>query len=595
MAKHIAWTEPEAKQLEQDIFSEYDPGRIRKHIEYLTTLRRIAGTEDELKAAQYIKRCLDEYQVASEIHEFDAYISQPGKAALEILAPVQKSIACLPRIFITSTPPEGVEAELVSVGKGSDEDYQKVTVRGKIVLVEPGPHAGRVLAAQKAESEGAAAQVQITRAKAGAIGMGQARYVWGNPTPDTLDKVPKTAAVAVGYDDGRYLQQLAQKGPLRVRLKAQAWRGFKKIRVPVGCIPGRTEPEKFFLLAGHYCSWFIGATDNSAADALMLEMARIFSKYRQRLKRSVRIAWWSGHEQGTYAGSTWYLDTFWDDIRDHAIAYLAMDGIGRIASSGFDPQNTEEIRKFYEAVIKDTLGLDTRSKRVPKIGDQSYLGIGIPSFTGKPGFTPQQKAAEFDPVWYGHTAEDTLDKLDMDLIAIPFKVNTASILRLCNNPVLPFDFISVAEKFKTALDDIRQANSPAVDLSAIFTALEKFQDKVTVLHAKIEDLLTENEKNPNRHGPGDAFQKVNTTLMALGRILMPVLATKAGRYGQDPMGTPFKPIPILQPLLELNAMAPDTEAYQALRTLLARARNELSDTLHSANRLLDDFLNSRCA
>jgi hypothetical protein len=590
MVKHIAWIGAEEKELEKKIFSEYSTDNIRKHIEYLTTLRRMAGTEDELQAARYIENALDGYGIDSQIHEFDAYISHPGKAELEIIAPFKKSIPCLPRIFITPSPPEGLEAEVVFVGSGSDENYQKVNAQGKIVLVMPGPHAGRVIAAQKAEAQGAIAQIHITKAKPGVIGCGQTRNIWGNPAPETLDKVPKTPAVAICYEDGNDLAELIQKGAVVVRLKADAWRGFGKIRVPVGKIPGAEEPEKFFLLAGHYCSWFIGATDNSAANALMLEMARIFSRYRRHLKRGIRLAWWSGHEQGTYAGSTWYLDTFWDEIRDHGIGYLAMDGIGRIGSSGFDPQNTEEIRKFYESVIRDVLGLETQSKRVSKIGDQSYLGMGLPSFTGKPGFTDEQKAGDLDPVWYGHTAEDTLDKLDMDLIRVPFKVNSAAILRLCNGPVLPYDFITVADMFETGLDDIQKVNPSALNLDAVTSLLEQFKGNVKALHLMIDTVLTQYEKKKNRPDLEDRFKAINTCLIKLGRILMPVLATQAGKYGQDPMGTPFRPIPILRPIEKLERMDSENEEYKALRTLLVRERNKLSDALNWANRPLNFLL-----
>jgi hypothetical protein len=78
--------------------------------------------------------------------------------------------------------------------------------------------------------------------------------------------------------------------------------------------------------------------------------------------------------------------------------------------------------------------------------------------------------------------------------------------------------------------------------------------------------------------------------MKLGRILMPVLATRAGKYGQDPMGTAFRPIPILQPVEKLNGMDSENEEYKALRTLLVRERNKLSDAINSANGLLNTML-----
>jgi hypothetical protein len=591
MEKHISWRDPEERALEEKITAEYSDDEVRKHLEYLTTLTRRAGTGDELKAASYIKGKLDEYGVDSEIYEIDAYISHPGMAELEVLSPLQKSLPCLPRIFITPTPPEGIEAELISVGKGSEKDYQGVDITGKIVLVEPGAREGRVEAAQKAEERGAVAQIQITRGKNRAINFGQTRNTWGNPTQETMDKIPKTPVIAICSEDGNYLEELMKKGPVVVRLKADAWRGYKTIRLPVGTLKGVKESEKYVLLAGHYCSWFIGATDNAAANSLMLEMARIFSKHRKYLGRSIRFAWWSGHEQGTYAGSTWFLDTFWDDVRDNAIAYLVMDGIGRIGSSGFDSGNTEEIRKFYERVIKDVLGLEAKSKRVPKIGDQSYFGVGLPSFTGKPGFAAEQsRSMDVDPVWYGHTAEDTLDKVDMELIIPTFKVNAISILRLCNNPVLPFDFVTVAEAFENGLHDLQKASKSVLDLTSLRRQVEALRKNVEALHKAIEENLSAYEKNRRDRGLEERFKEIHACLMQLGRILMPTLSTKAGKYGQDPMGTKFKPIPSLQPLENLHAMDSDSEEYKALRTSLVRKRNKVSDDLNLANRILGNTL-----
>ncbi|MFC1815447.1 hypothetical protein ACFL0M_05765 [Thermodesulfobacteriota bacterium] len=107
--------------------AEYSSDAVRRHLEYLTTLTRMAGTEDELRAARYITGKLDEYGIDSDLYEFDAYISHPGDAKIEILSFVQKSIPCLAYAFITSTPHEGVEADLILLCKGSEKD--RIVVR----------------------------------------------------------------------------------------------------------------------------------------------------------------------------------------------------------------------------------------------------------------------------------------------------------------------------------------------------------------------------------------------------------------------------------------------------------------------------------
>ena len=368
-----------------------------------------------------------------------------------------------------------------------------------------------------------------------------------------------------------------------------AW--VQKIRVPMGTLKGMKEPEKFVLLGGHYCSWFAGATDNAATNSLLLEMARIFSKYRKHLFRGIKFAWWSGHEQGTYAGSTWYLDNFWDDVRDNGVAYFVMDGIGRINSSGFEPKNTGEIRKFHERVIKEVLGLEVKSKRVTKSGDQSFWGVGLPSVTGRTAFTAEQTAAfDGEPIWYSHTPEDTLDKLDMELITIPFKVNAVSTLRLCNNPVLPFEFVTIAEIFKKRLDDLQKEFKSILPLNSLITQVEALEKKTVALNNSIKKNLLALKRKGKDTGFKNKFREINRCLMELSRILIPVLLSKAGKYGQDPIQSKFKPIPILQPLEKLTLMNRDGEEYKALITALVRERNKVSDALNLANRILDNTL-----
>ena len=61
MVNPVYWFEE--KELETKILAEYSIEKVQKHLEYLSTLTRRAGTEDEQKAANYIKGKLDEYEI----------------------------------------------------------------------------------------------------------------------------------------------------------------------------------------------------------------------------------------------------------------------------------------------------------------------------------------------------------------------------------------------------------------------------------------------------------------------------------------------------------------------------------------------------
>jgi len=575
------------EDLEKKMLAEYSFEQVERHLEFLTKLTRRAGTDDERRAAEYIKAKLDEYGVEARIYEVDAYISILKDARLEILHPVQTPLPCLSGAFTPPTPGDGVEGELVS---GADLN-QSSDLSGKIVLIG-GPKKSRKAAEQIAHAKNAAAKIYITPGKERAICVERLKTTWGNPTPETIDQIPKIPAITICNEDGYLLIDLCKKGSVRVKLKADSLREYRPIHLPVGIIEGAQEPEKFVLFGGHYCSWFIGATDNAAGNALMLETARVFATYREFLGRSIRFAWWSGHEQGTFAGSTWFADTFWDDIRDNAIAYLTVDGLGRIGSSGYECRNTEEIRNFHEAAVRDTLNLQVQSNRITKTGDQSFHGLGLPSFTGKQDFKVEQSGKMFtEAVWYSHSAMDTPDKLDMRLLEIPFKVNAVSISRLCNSRVVPFEFVNMAEDMLKALRGLQTECKAMIDLSALIKQTQALKDNAVSLEktiAKIRSALNKKEKDARLK---QEISRINTCLMKLSRILIPAFSSRGGKYRQDPAGTPFTPFPNLQPLNKPGEMDPDSHECRARKTQLQRERNKISDALVLANTMISDTLN----
>ena len=133
--------------------------------------------------------------------------------------------------------------------------------------------------------------------------------------------------------------------------------------LPVAEIRGQQDPDEFLLVHGHYDSWYEGIGDNATGDAALLELARVLWTLRDRLKRSVRIAWWPGHSTGRYAGSTWYADTFADEIDEHCIAQLDIDSPGCADATAY-----EEVMWMAEAdalcrsSIQDALGLGFRAR-----------------------------------------------------------------------------------------------------------------------------------------------------------------------------------------------------------------------------------------
>src|SRR4029453_14883229 len=117
-----------------------------------------------------------------------------------------------------------------------------------------------------------------------------------------------------------------------------------------------------------------------------------------------------------------------------------------------------------EAVVHDVTGQTARARRFPRAGDQSFWGIGIPSALMSLSGIPRQDTdlprwmgrlfgtAGFP--WWWHPGEDTIDKIDPDVLALDTRVYVAAALRLVGGPLLPLDYARFARAILAALDEL---------------------------------------------------------------------------------------------------------------------------------------------
>jgi hypothetical protein len=405
---------------------------------------------------------------------------------------------------------------------------------------------------------------------------------------------PNIPAVGIKKIDGEYLKDLLNRQKVRVWLKAIAWRGWGKIRNVVAEVKGTDEPEKFVLVHGHYDAWGAATTCNATGNALMLELARVFAKHRKNLKRSVRFAFWSGHETGIMDGSTWYLDNFWEDINKNCIANINCDSPGLKDTVHYAPTNVAEAKGFHLETIRDILGEEEAKaiefveselgRRPRKVGDQSFFGVGVPSMAGVTAPLPGKPSLGD---WY-HSVEDTPDKVDLNAQDKCTKMYAALVQRLCNYPILPFEFVSVADELLSTLSDLQEKGKETIDLKTIIEKADAFKVKANMLQVEIQRKFAQYEKRRGEERFEESVKYINNCLMKLSRFLIPVSYTTVCKYEQDTYGRSGldKPLPSLQPIADLAKLDTESSEFKALKTKLIRNRNRVSDALDNAIELI---------
>src|SRR5436190_1143155 len=452
----------------EQILAELSVDNIRAHVKHIieTMPSRLAGTPNAARMAAYSDAQIKAAGLSSRIETIPGLVSFPREAELTILSPEQTTLPANTFGHSLETPQEGLTGELVYVGSGHLADYDGKDVAGKITLSElsysPGRHEKQRIAALM----GSTAQIMRNwgHPENASLPLGSVKPAWGNPTPETFKtEMPTIPCIGISRTAGGYLLDELTKGPVRVRLRTNVENGWRDLQMTIGELPADAG-EDFVLIGGHQDGWYgEGAPDNAAGNACMLELARVFARYRDQLKRGLVFGFWTAHETGTMVGSSWFADRNWDRVREHAVAYMMIDQPGMLGTTRWSSHSTVELRSFHQAVEGRTLRNRVAEwHKAPKTGDSSFFGAGIPTFWAEGGFTPEELQATANATcgWWHHSLESTFDKMDWDWMAEHIRIYGAYLWELCTAPILPFEFVNVADQFGNRIGELAAAGSP---------------------------------------------------------------------------------------------------------------------------------------
>lgn len=359
-----------------------------------------------------------------------------GAESAEVVSPYPQKLSILGLGWSASTPPEGLEAEIVLFKSLAELQAQPVgALKGKIAVITQA-----MRRTQGPEGYGSGVVPRsigaAEAAKRGAVGF----LVRSISTDDTrlphtgaMRAPPGIPAAALSVPDAQLLERMVAMGkPVRVRLamsstvvpQAQSWN-------VVGEIKGAVRPDEVIVVGGHLDSWDpgTGAIDDASGIAISTAAAKLAGTVGGRPARTLRVVMWGSEEQG---GS------------GEAYAAAHKDEIAKIILAGESDLGGDEIwrarlpkgalahpaMQAFASVLPDLKVVLSREPAVE--GGSDVEGL---KDAGAPVVDFDQDASRYFDLH--HSADDTLDKVDPKKLAQNVAV-WAAFLRLTANSDVDF-------------------------------------------------------------------------------------------------------------------------------------------------------------
>ena len=359
-----------------------------------------------------------------------------GPESAEVVAPYPQKLAILGLGNSASTPPGGIEAEIVVFRSF-----------GEMLAQRPGSLAGKIAvvtqAMRKTQGPGGYGSGVVQRAigaeeaaKRGAV----AYLIRSVSTDDT--RLPHTGsmrssggipAAALSVPDAELLERMAARGkPIRIKLslastvieKAPSWN-------IVGEIKGATAPNEVVVVGGHLDSWDpgTGAIDDAAGIAISTAAAKLAGTTGPRPRRTIRVVMWGSEEQGGSGGA--YAAAHKDEAASIVLAGESDLGSGEIWQARLPRGSAGHpaMKAFLAGLpaLKVIASPEPASDGGSDTEGLKALGVPVVDFD-------QDASRYFD---LHHSADDTLDKIDPKELAQNVAV-WASFLRVVADSDIDF-------------------------------------------------------------------------------------------------------------------------------------------------------------
>ncbi len=198
-------------------------------------------------------------------------------------------------------------------------------------------------------------------------------------------------------------------------------------------IPGSDLKNEIVMLGGHMDSWHAGtgATDNGAGVAVAMEAMRILKALNLKPRRTIRVALWSGEEQGLLGSKAYVAEHFGrlepatpaplpavsptptvlvakPDYEKFSSYFNLDNGTGRIR--GVYLQGNESVRSLFRQWLAPFREMGASTLTISNTFGTDHLSFDA---IGLPGFQFIQDEIEYDTRTH-HSNQDVFDRIQGD-------------------------------------------------------------------------------------------------------------------------------------------------------------------------------------
>lgn len=358
---------------------------------------RVAGSAEELKAAEILKAECDSIGVPAVIEPFTIEDAEIETATFEILEPFHRSFEVTGYKCAQNTPEEGLVADFLYVENAFDVNL--VDAKGKIVLVNGYMRVPQFRKLIKAGVAGIVTMEGEIRDKLDETDLST------RTLRRTLRAFGNVPAVNIRIKDA---MELVREGASKAKIVLKNTTVERTSHNVIATVLGTEKPEEIISFGAHYDSvpFSTGVYDNGAGSVINMEILRYFKENPP--KRTIKFMWYGSEEIGL-EGSWAYVKGHKDELKDHLLM-INVDVGGPIL--GFDEMSVtadEKLVSFSDYMMKI-------AGHSVEVRQGIYSSDSIPfADSGVPGVNFARAGAH--GAAYIHNRYDTLEFMSADMLA----------------------------------------------------------------------------------------------------------------------------------------------------------------------------------